>query len=112
VTAFFERIALRPMIYDEARGADVLGILARSLAGAEDLVPAAKLLSAAPKVRELLAASFSGAPYLAALAQRDPRALAECLLRDPDEHLEEARASLASTAGAVQTSQEALEALR
>jgi glutamate-ammonia-ligase adenylyltransferase len=100
------------MFYGEARGADALGVLVRSLAGAEDLAPVAKILSAAPKVRELLAACFSGAPYLAALAQRDPCALAECLLRDPDEHLEGARASLASAAGAVQTSKEALEALR
>jgi glutamate-ammonia-ligase adenylyltransferase len=112
VTAFFERIAESPLIYNEARGADLLDSLAKALAAADDLAPAAKLLSAAPKVRALLAAAFSGAPYLAALAARDPGLLAECLLRDPDGHLEDARISLTAAAGTAQTPKEAMVALR
>ncbi|MGD0530837.1 MAG: bifunctional [glutamine synthetase] adenylyltransferase/[glutamine synthetase]-adenylyl-L-tyrosine phosphorylase [Methyloceanibacter sp.] len=112
MTAFFERISERPQIYDEARGADVLDSLAKAFAGDEALAPAAALVRDAPKVRELLAASFSGAPYLAALVLRDPSLLAECLLRDPEAYLEEARASLASATDAPRTAKEVMPVLR
>ena len=96
MTAFFERITEAPRVYDAARGDDALQSLTEALAGTPDLAPAAKLLGAAPKLRALLAATFSCSPYLTSLALRDPATLAECVLRDPDAHLVEARAELAA----------------
>ncbi|MEX1059814.1 MAG: bifunctional [glutamine synthetase] adenylyltransferase/[glutamine synthetase]-adenylyl-L-tyrosine phosphorylase, partial [Methyloceanibacter sp.] len=112
MTAFFERITECPRVYDAARGADVLASLTKAFGGASDLAPAAKLLAEAPKVRELLTASFSGSPYLASLALRDPAILAECLLRDPDAHLAEARAALAAAIAKAPTVQEVMALLR
>jgi glutamate-ammonia-ligase adenylyltransferase len=112
VTAFFERITEMPRVYDAARGADVLASLTKAFGGASDLAPAAKLLAVAPKVMELLTASFSGSPYLTSLALRDPAILAECLLRDPDAHLAEARAALAAAIAKAPTAQEVMALLR
>ena len=112
MTAFFERIGTCPPIYDEARAADALAGLTKALAEQADLAPAAKLLDDQPKVRGLLAAAFSGAPYLAAIARRDPHLVAECLLRDPDEHLREAERLLAREVEAAKMAKEAMAALR
>lgn len=112
MTAFFERIGTCPPIYDEARGADLLAGLTKNLAEREDLAPAARLISDDAKVRALLAASFSGAPYLAAIARRDPDLVADSLLRDPDEHLAQAQELLAREVGAASTVKEAMAALR
>jgi len=112
VTAFFERITECPRVYDAARGADVLESLIKAFGGASNLAPAARLLAEAPKVEELLSASFSGSPYLASLALRDPPVLAECLLRDPDAHLAEARAALAAAIAQAPTTQEVMTLLR
>jgi glutamate-ammonia-ligase adenylyltransferase len=96
VTAFFERISECPRVYDAARGEDVLATLAESFAADKASAPAGKLIADTPKMREFLLAAFSGSPYLAAIAQRDPQALADCLLKDPDRYFEEARAELAA----------------
>ena len=112
MTSFFERIAELPAIYDAARGADILDILTKAFGGDESLAPATALLRSELKVRDLLAGSLSGAPYLAALAQRDPRLLADCLLRDPELHLEAAGAKLASAAEAAKSPKEIMAALR
>jgi len=112
VTAFFERITLSPLVYDAARGADALDTLTNSLRAAADLAPAAALLAEAPKVRALLSATFSGSPYLTSLALRDPSTLAECLLRDPDAHLAEARKGLAEAVAEAQNAREAMALLR
>jgi glutamate-ammonia-ligase adenylyltransferase len=112
VTAFFERIVERPAVYDAARGADLLNNLAKAFDASQQLVPAANLLQGSSTVRDFLAAALSGAPYLAALAQRDPSQLAECLLRDPDADLERASAELAAAAEAAKTPKEAMAALR
>ena len=112
MTAFFERISECPPIFDEMRGADLLESLAKGFEASEGLAPAALLLKERPEVRQLLAASLSGAPYLAALATRDPGLLAECLLRDPDVHLDEACTGLASAADAATNSKEVMIALR
>jgi glutamate-ammonia-ligase adenylyltransferase len=111
VTAFFERIAELPAIGDPARGADILGTLTEAFAAAKDLAAAGRLLEQ-PKVRDLLAGAFSGAPYLAALAQRDPGLLADILTRDPDIHLKEAGTGLAAAMEAAKTPKEAMAALR
>jgi len=112
VTAFFERIAEHPAIYDAARGADILDTLTKGFGASAELAPAAKLLQGAPRLLEFLAAALSGAPYLAALAQREPNLLAECLLRDPDAHLDEAGAELAAAVEAAKTPKEVMAALR
>jgi len=112
VTAFFERIAETPQVFDAARGADVLDGLKEAFAGTSDLAEARRLLSEAPKVRQLLGASFSGSPYLASLALRSPALLADCLLRDPDAHLAEARALLAKEVGRAASPKDAMAALR
>jgi glutamate-ammonia-ligase adenylyltransferase len=109
--AFFERITECPRVYDAARGADALESLTNSFGEAADLAPAAKLLERS-KVRELLAATFSCSPYLTSLALRDPATLAECLLRDPDAHLAEARAALAAAVAQAPTAQEVMGLLR
>jgi [glutamine synthetase] adenylyltransferase / [glutamine synthetase]-adenylyl-L-tyrosine phosphorylase len=112
VTAFVERVAERPLIYDEARGADILNTLTKAFDGVEALAPAALVLKARPEVRDLLAAALSGAPYLAALALRDPSLLADCLLRDPDAHLDEAFTELAAAAAVAAGTKEVMVALR
>ena len=112
MTAFFERIAAHLAIYDAVRGADILDTFTKAFGAAESLAPAAKLLRDSPGVRDLVSGSLSGAPYLAALAQRDPSLLAECLLRDPDTHLKEAAAELAAVAEAAAAPKEIMAALR
>jgi [glutamine synthetase] adenylyltransferase / [glutamine synthetase]-adenylyl-L-tyrosine phosphorylase len=112
VTAFFERITQAPLVHDAARGADALTSLSRTLRDAPDLAPAADLVTEAPLVRELLAASFSGSPYLASLALRDPSSLADCLLRDPDAHVAEARSALAAAIAETATAKEVMGLLR
>jgi glutamate-ammonia-ligase adenylyltransferase len=112
VTAFFKRIAERPAIYDAGRGADILDILTKAHGADESMAPAAALLRDDPKVRYLLTGALSGAAYLAALAQRDPGLLADCLTRDPDVHLEEAGAELSAAAEAAKSPKEIMAALR
>jgi glutamate-ammonia-ligase adenylyltransferase len=112
VTAFFERISERPRVYDAARGEDVLATLAESLAADEALAPAGKLIAQTPKTRELLLATFSGSPYLASIGQRDPQVLADCLLKDPDRHFEEARAELAAAVAEAERSKDVSSLLR
>jgi [glutamine synthetase] adenylyltransferase / [glutamine synthetase]-adenylyl-L-tyrosine phosphorylase len=112
VTAFFERIAERPAVYDVAHGADLLNTLTKAFDASQQLAPAANLLEVSSTVRDFLAAALSGAPYLAALAQRDPSQLAECLLREPDAHLERASAELAAAVEAANTPKEVMAALR
>lgn len=112
MTAFFERITEAPRVHDAARGDDALRSLTEALAGTPDLAPAAKLLDAAPKLRALLAATFSCSPYLTSLALRDPATLAECVLRDPDAHLAEARAELAASVTEAPSAKEAMALLR
>ncbi len=112
MTAFFERIAETPQVFDAARGADVLDELKEALHGSAALAPAGRLLTEAPKVWQLLGASFSTSPYLASLALRNPAFLADCLLRDPDAHLAEVRSSLAASVARAGTARDAMAALR
>jgi len=111
VTAFADRITELPQIYDAARGADVLAGVLQALGDVPALAPAARL-AAAPKTKALLEAVFSGAPYLAALAQRSPQLLADCLVRDPDTHLAEARAALGVDMVKAPAAKEAMVLLR
>ncbi len=111
MTAFFERINETPQIFDAARGADVLDGLKRAFAARPELGEAGRLLDT-PKVAELLLASFSASSYLAALASRRPALLADCLSRDPDVHLDQARASLAKEIDGADSPKEAMAALR
>ena len=112
MTAFFERITEAPRVFDAARGDDALESLTRALAGAPDLAPAAERLGEAPKLRALLAATFSCSPYLTSLALRDPATLAECVLRDPDVHLTEARTALAAAVADAPSAKEVMALLR
>ena len=112
MTAFFERIAQCPRVYDAARGADALDSVAKAFQGDPELAPAAELLSELSKVRELLEAVFSGSPYLTALALRHPADLADCLLGDPDSYLAEARAGLAAAIDDATATSEVMALLR
>ena len=93
MTALADRITEYPEVYDAARGADVVQAVQKAFAEDPALAQAAQA-AAAPDVTALLQAVFSSSGYLAALAQRSPDLLAECLTRDPDTHLEEARMAL------------------
>ena len=113
MTPFFERIVECPLVFDEARANDVLHTLADGARGeGGDIAAAAGLIAEAPMVRALLAGAFSGSPYLASLALRDRGVLADCLLRDPDAHVEAASASLVAAIAECQTSNEASALLR
>src|SRR5262249_6167010 len=70
------------------------------------------LLAEAPQVRDLLKATFSASPYLAALAQRNPADLAACLIADPDTHLADTRSALAAAVAAASTLQDISSLLR
>ena len=107
MTAFFERIAASPLIYDAARGADVVDSLSKAVAP-----ELAGLIAGNPDVKELLLGTFSCSPYLAALSLRDPAILAECLLRDPETHLAEAQAALAVSVAEAPSSKEVMAHLR
>jgi [glutamine synthetase] adenylyltransferase / [glutamine synthetase]-adenylyl-L-tyrosine phosphorylase len=112
VTAFFERITETPLAHDAVRGTDALDTLTKALRDAPDLAAAAKLLAEAPKVRNLLEATFSASPYLAFLALRDPAILAECLLRDPDTHLADGQRELAAAVAGAATAKDVMVLLR
>jgi [glutamine synthetase] adenylyltransferase / [glutamine synthetase]-adenylyl-L-tyrosine phosphorylase len=112
VTAFFERITETPLAHDAVRGTDALDTLTKALRDAPDLAAAAKLLAEAPKVRNLLEATFSASPYLAFLALRDPAILAECLLRDPDTHLADGERELAAAVTGAATAKDVMVLLR
>ncbi|XSG81188.1 MAG: bifunctional [glutamine synthetase] adenylyltransferase/[glutamine synthetase]-adenylyl-L-tyrosine phosphorylase [Methyloligella sp. ZOD6] len=86
MSAFAERIARVPIVIDETRAADQLETLKSALEAAPELAPAAKLLAENARLRSLVAGAFSGSPYLASLARRDPQAFANCLTLDPDEN--------------------------
>ncbi|MGH6736567.1 MAG: bifunctional [glutamine synthetase] adenylyltransferase/[glutamine synthetase]-adenylyl-L-tyrosine phosphorylase [Methyloceanibacter sp.] len=111
MTAFAERITELPKVYDAARGADVLGGVLSAMGSRPELAVAAEV-AAAPKSAALLEATFSGAPYLAALAQRSPQLLADCLTRDPGAHLAEARAALARDVAQAPGTKEVMTLLR
>ncbi len=93
MTQFYERIAEFPLIFDESRARDVLDTLSKNSG------PLAELITRSSNVRALLEGAFSGSSYLASLALRDPDLLADCLLRDPEEHMALARAELAKGVG-------------
>ena len=112
MTALFERITETPLVFDEGRGDDALESLSKALADIPDLAPAAKLVRESPKLRALLQATFSCSPYLTSLALRDPATLAECVLRDPDAQLGEARAELAAAIAEAPSTKEVLALLR
>jgi [glutamine synthetase] adenylyltransferase / [glutamine synthetase]-adenylyl-L-tyrosine phosphorylase len=112
VTAFFERITQAPGVYDAARSADALDSLIEALRGAPDLAPAAKIVAEVPSAQELLGGVFSASPYLTSLALRDPALLAECLLRDPDAHLAEARIALSAAVTQAATLTDVMALLR
>ncbi|ODR99690.1 glutamine-synthetase adenylyltransferase [Methyloceanibacter superfactus] len=111
MTAFAERITELPQIYDAARGADVLASALKALREVPALAASAELL-AAPKSAALLEAVFSASPYLAALAGRSPHLLLECLTRDPDTHLADARAALAEDVAQAAGQKEVMTLLR
>ena len=112
MTPFFERIEAYPLVYDESRAADVLASLAKAFGEDQLFAVAAKLIARDERVRALLAGAFSGSHHLAALALRDPPLLADCLSRDPDTHLAQACAELASSMEASSSLKEALSLLR
>ena len=112
MTAFFERITQAPLVHDAARGADALASLVQAFQNSPGLSAAAKPFAEEPEVRDLLAATFSNSPYLTSLALREPELLAECLLRDPDAHLTEARAALAEAVAQVATVPDVMALLR
>lgn len=112
MTAFFERITQAPRVHDQARGADSLQSLGAALAAAPELARAAALLAEAPQVEALLLGVFAGSPYLASLALRDPALLAECLIRDPDRHLEDARRALAASVAEASATPDVMALLR
>jgi [glutamine synthetase] adenylyltransferase / [glutamine synthetase]-adenylyl-L-tyrosine phosphorylase len=98
VTALADRITECPEVYDAARGADVYQAVSNAFGEDPALAEAARL-AAAPETAALLQAAFSASGYLAALSQRAPDLLADCLTRDPDAHLNEAQAELAEAVG-------------
>ena len=112
MTAFCERIETAPLVFDGARAADVLDTLAKAFAEDPRLAAARDLIAGDHRVRALLAGAFSASPYLAALASRDSSLLAECLVRDPDAHLEEARVDLAAALAQAATAKDAMSLLR
>ena len=112
MTAFVERITESPCVYDASRGADVLESLSKAFRGAAEFAPAAERLAGSPQARDLLQASFSASPYLASLALRNPADLAECLVRNPEDHLAEARTALAAAVAQAESLQQVSALLR
>ena len=112
MTAFGERITEAPCVYDASRGAEILESLTKAFRGASEFTPAAALLADSRQARDLLQTSFSASPYLASLALRNPADLAECLVRNPEDHLAEARAALAAAIAQAESSQKVSALLR
>jgi glutamate-ammonia-ligase adenylyltransferase len=112
VTAFAERITEYPLVYDAARGADVLDAVVKALQHTPELAAAADAVADMPKVKELLEATFSCSPFLSLLSQRDPSLLADCLVLDPDTHLADAQRALAEAVAQAPTTKEVMTLLR
>ena len=111
MTAFADRITECPEICDAARGTDVLDGVLTSLRETPGLEAAADI-AASPKLKALLEAVFSAAPYLAALSTRAPELLADCLTRDCDTHLSEAGAALSVDVASAPGAKEVMALLR
>lgn len=111
MTAFADRITDRPQVYDADRGADVLQSVLDVLRETPRLEAAAGIAESL-KPKALLEAVFSAAPYLAALAQRAPDILADCLMRDCDAHLAEAGAALAVDVAKASSAKDVMVLLR
>ena len=113
MTAFFERIAELPAIYDAARGADMLDSFDQGVsATSECLLPPPSSCATTPKVRELLAGGF----VRRALSRRarparsgPPRRLPAARSRRPSRTRRSAE--LAAAAEAAKTPKEVMAAL-
>ena len=112
MSAFYERIRGAPKVFDAARADDVLSTLAAASIKAADLAGIADLIGQKGPVRDLLAGAFSGSSYLASLALRDPKLLADCLERNPDQHLADAQAKLNDDLSNAASAKEAMALLR
>lgn len=111
MTALADRITESPEVYDAARGADVLQVVEKGLVESPLLADSAKTVSD-PDTAAFLQAVFSGSSYLAALSQRSPELLAECLRRDPDAHLAEAQTALLEEVGQASGTKDVMALLR
>lgn len=111
MTALADRITERPEVYDAARGDDVLRTVLAAMQGDSALAAAARIAET-PQVAELLQAVFSCSSYLGALCQRSPQLLADCLTRDPDTHLADAREVLAQDVAQASSTKEVMVLLR
>ena len=111
MTAFYERIREAPTVFDAARADDVLSTLSTATSKA-GLADTAGLIGQPGPVRDLLAGAFSASSYLASLALRDPNLLADCLRRDPDQHLADAQAKLHDDLSKAASAKEAMALLR
>ncbi|MFD0986790.1 bifunctional [glutamine synthetase] adenylyltransferase/[glutamine synthetase]-adenylyl-L-tyrosine phosphorylase [Methyloligella solikamskensis] len=112
VSAFADRITRTPIVIDEARAADQIETLEKALDGDQELASAAKLLAENDTVRKLAAGAFSGSPYLAGLARRDPKTFAEIVTSDPDDAFSEFSTRLVTEIGDCADMKSAMHALR
>ncbi|MEG6510070.1 bifunctional [glutamine synthetase] adenylyltransferase/[glutamine synthetase]-adenylyl-L-tyrosine phosphorylase [Methyloligella sp. 2.7D] len=112
MTPFSQRIATYPITLDAERADDVLTSVCASLAKDEALQPAADLIERDEKVRTLLRGALTGSHYLASLARRDPAALADCLLLDPDSLFARNSTRFIAEMEAAATQKDAMRALR
>lgn len=111
MTALADRITQCPEVYDAARGADVFQSIVKAL-GDDPALAAAGKAASAPETAALLQAVFSSSGYLAALAQRTPDLLADCLTRDPDTHLAQAQVALSEDVAQAPGTKEVMVLLR
>ena len=112
MTAFFERISQSLPLLQSTRAEGLVDALTAAWVNSPATAAAAELLQSSARVRTLLLSTFAAAPYLAALAERDPPLLAEILLRDPDAHLASAARNLAEAIEGCASTKDAMAELR
>jgi [glutamine synthetase] adenylyltransferase / [glutamine synthetase]-adenylyl-L-tyrosine phosphorylase len=112
VSAFFQRIAASPVTLDQARAADRLDMLIERFGEDRSSQPAAALLRDNDGVRRLVGGALSGSSYLASLARRDSKALANLLLADPDALFAETASALVAAMEACDNRKQAMRLLR
>ncbi len=85
--AFHQSINRTPDVFDSQKAERTLAELGDSARAAEELGDLALLLETSEPVRDLVNSIFGSSSYLTGLILRDPLALQDWLMSDPDERL-------------------------
>ena len=110
--AFHQRISQAPGVHDSEKAERLLLELGDSARASDDLGELKRLLETAGPVRDLVACIFGASSYLSGLILRDPGALQDWLMSDPDECLDQLNAEIQDELAHETAQDEAMRRLR